>query len=50
MQDVLGLGAEARMNRPAKKTGNWLWRLRSEMLTEDLSDKLRAMTEIYGRA
>ena len=27
MQDVLGLGREARMNRPGAETGNWDWRV-----------------------
>ena len=30
MQDVLGLGEEARMNRPSVPLGNWEWRLLSE--------------------
>lgn len=50
MQDVLGLGEEARMNRPATITGNWQWRLRPQQLTPALSGKLAEMTEIYGRA
>jgi 4-alpha-glucanotransferase len=29
MQDVLGLGAEARMNTPSTVSGNWRWRLGS---------------------
>jgi len=50
MQDVLGLGAEARMNTPAKKVGNWLWRMRPGQTTARLADKLRRLTETYGRA
>ncbi len=50
MQDVLGLGEEARMNRPATLKGNWSWRLSPDQLTPDLAQKLRETTEIYGRA
>jgi 4-alpha-glucanotransferase len=50
MQDLLGLGAEARMNRPATRRGNWEWRLNPEMVTSELIQELGDMTEIYGRA
>ncbi|RMG55401.1 MAG: 4-alpha-glucanotransferase [Acidobacteria bacterium] len=50
LQDVLGLGAEARMNRPATTEGNWRWRLRREQLAPSVAQMLREMTEIYGRA
>ncbi|MEJ2066367.1 MAG: 4-alpha-glucanotransferase, partial [Deltaproteobacteria bacterium] len=49
MQDILGLGAEARMNRPATGDGNWEWQLVPGELTPALVEKLRAMTQIYGR-
>jgi 4-alpha-glucanotransferase len=48
-QDVLGLGAEARINRPSTVSGNWRWRLRLSELTPVVADKLRAMTETTGR-
>jgi 4-alpha-glucanotransferase len=50
MQDLLGLGAEARMNRPATRRGNWEWRLLPEMLSPKFFQELGEMTEIYGRA
>jgi 4-alpha-glucanotransferase len=50
LQDLLGLGEEARMNQPATRQGNWEWRLAPESLTTRLAQDLRAMTEIYGRA
>lgn len=50
MQDLLGMGIEARMNRPAKAKGNWEWRLVSEQLKPSLRERLLEMTEIYGRA
>lgn len=49
MQDILGLGAEARMNFPSKRGGNWEWRLLPEQITPFLVDTLKEVTEIYGR-
>ncbi|HVO76584.1 MAG TPA: 4-alpha-glucanotransferase [Candidatus Bathyarchaeia archaeon] len=50
MQDILGLGEEARMNRPAVPQGNWEWRLLASQITPALADGLAAMTEGCGRA
>lgn len=50
MQDILGLGEKARMNRPATGQGNWEWRLMPEQLRSSLGRRLLQMTEIYGRA
>jgi 4-alpha-glucanotransferase len=50
LQDLLGLGEEARMNLPAKKPGNWCWRLLPHQLTLAVWNRLLEMTEIYGRA
>ncbi len=49
LQDVLGLGSEARMNVPATMSGNWSWRFRAGDLTEELSARLRRLSELYGR-
>ena len=49
MQDILGLGEDARMNRPAGGTGNWEWRLIPEQITREMASRLREMTSIYGR-
>ncbi|RJR18448.1 MAG: 4-alpha-glucanotransferase [Desulfobacteraceae bacterium] len=49
MQDLLGLGSEARMNRPSKPKGNWQWRVTGDGLNPALAERLRDMTEIYGR-
>jgi 4-alpha-glucanotransferase len=49
LQDVLGLGSDARMNTPASTEGNWAWRFREDALTDELRDRLREMTETYGR-
>jgi 4-alpha-glucanotransferase len=49
LQDVLGLGTEARMNLPASTSGNWNWRCPQGALTDELSARLKEMTETYGR-
>jgi 4-alpha-glucanotransferase len=49
MQDLLGLGAEARMNRPAKNKGNWLWRMQKGQTNAALAKELAAMLRTYGR-
>jgi 4-alpha-glucanotransferase len=49
-QDVLGLGSEARMNRPGRSQGNWRWRLESGALTPALANRLRGLAEQHERA
>ncbi len=49
MQDVLGLGAEAKMNKPSTKSGNWKWRLQPNNTEAKLTKKLREITEINSR-
>jgi 4-alpha-glucanotransferase len=49
LQDVLGLDGRARMNLPASQEGNWQWRFRGESLTEQISNRLGELTELYGR-
>ena len=49
MQDVLGLGGEARMNRPSVAHGNWEWRLLPGQMTPRMAESLREITETYGR-
>jgi len=50
LQDVLGLGEEARMNRPSVTNGNWKWRVLPEQLTPRIATVLADMAAIYGRA
>jgi 4-alpha-glucanotransferase len=50
MQDVLGLGEEARMNRPATKKGNWRWRILPDMLVSGQAEKFAGLTQKCGRA
>ncbi|MGA3105636.1 MAG: 4-alpha-glucanotransferase [Terriglobales bacterium] len=49
MQDVLGLGTEARMNLPGTVSENWKWRYRPGALTADLSTRLRTLVSLYDR-
>ena len=49
VQDLLGLGTEARMNRPGSDLNNWAFRLKPGALTPGLADRLRELTETYGR-
>jgi len=49
LQDVLGLGSEARMNLPGTAKGNWRWRFRVGALTSALALRLREMVELYDR-
>jgi 4-alpha-glucanotransferase len=49
MQDLLGLGSEARMNTPGTLCNNWKWRFKKEMLNEKHSSRLKQLTEQYNR-
>jgi 4-alpha-glucanotransferase len=48
-QDVLGLGSEARMNRPGEVEGNWSWQLVPGQLTAAAAERLRAETAAGSR-
>ena len=49
MQDILGLGNDARMNLPGRAEGNWSWRFTSDMLTREIKARLRKLTELSER-
>lgn len=49
LQDILGLGNQARMNLPGTTEGNWRWRVTEKQLTQAVAAKLRDMSFIYGR-
>jgi 4-alpha-glucanotransferase len=49
VQDILGLGAEARMNIPGTHKGNWRWRVLESQLAPEVGKNLCKLTEIYGR-
>lgn len=48
-QDLIGLGAGARMNFPGRPAGNWQWRMKKGALTESIQQRLRRLCECYGR-
>jgi len=49
VQDLLGLGTEARMNTPGAERGNWTWRLAAGALTREIAAKVRKLAAISGR-
>ncbi len=50
LQDALGLGSEARMNRPGSAAGNWEWRALADDLSAGLASRLRELAEESGRS
>lgn len=49
IQDYLGLGNEARCNTPSTLGDNWKWRCSQDFFTDELVEKIRRFTELYGR-
>lgn len=49
VQDLLGLGKEARMNRPGNLAGNWGWRLTPQQYAALDWDRLADLTRLFGR-
>lgn len=49
IQDYLGLGNEARINKPSTVGENWKWRLLEGEFTDELLKKIRKITKLYGR-
>ncbi|MFC1513011.1 4-alpha-glucanotransferase [Thermodesulfobacteriota bacterium] len=49
MQDLLGFGADCRMNTPSTCEGNWRWRCADRFMSEALAAQLRDETCFYGR-
>jgi 4-alpha-glucanotransferase len=50
LQDIIGLGAEGRMNRPGTASGNWVWRALPSQLDGDAADRLAGLCSLYGRS
>ena len=50
LQDILSLPAAARMNIPGTATENWQWRFQSEDLTTAIADRLKNLSQLYGRS
>jgi 4-alpha-glucanotransferase len=49
LQDLLNLGAEARMNFPGSVEANWGWRTTEEMLMASVFERLRDLTAASNR-
>ncbi|HEX9018120.1 MAG TPA: 4-alpha-glucanotransferase [Anaerolineaceae bacterium] len=50
MQDFLSLGTEARMNQPGRLGGNWSWRMKESVLTDEtLINRIHEANLLYGR-
>jgi 4-alpha-glucanotransferase len=49
VQDVLGLGSEARMNTPSHQNGNYHWRMQPGALTSQMAEKLANLAEVTDR-
>ena len=49
MQDLLNCGGEARMNFPSRLGGNWEWRVRENVLNDELAAKIKDMNYLYNR-
>jgi 4-alpha-glucanotransferase len=49
LQDVLGLGSDARMNTPSENSGNWRWRFAPGQFTAELAAKLACLAEVTDR-
>ncbi len=49
LQDILGLGADTRMNTPSVGQGNWIWRVLPEELTPERAREFAEMARLYGR-
>ncbi|MEO8347759.1 MAG: 4-alpha-glucanotransferase, partial [Acidobacteriota bacterium] len=49
LQDVFGLGSEARMNTPGEGVGSWSWRAREEDFTPERAARLRRLAALTGR-
>jgi 4-alpha-glucanotransferase len=49
LQDVLGLGSDARLNTPSTTVGNYHWRYAQGALKPELAEKLAALAEVTDR-
>lgn len=49
VQDLFCQGSECRMNTPGVADGNWTYRFRGELLTDDIAKRLYDMTKLFGR-
>ncbi|MEM9987028.1 MAG: 4-alpha-glucanotransferase, partial [Bacteroidota bacterium] len=49
MQDLLGLGQQAMMNKPGTAKGNWRWRMASWPPPQEVTERLQQLVRMFGR-
>lgn len=49
VQDYLGLGEDARLNKPSTVNNNWTWRMNKYNFDESISEKIKFLTELHSR-
>ena len=49
LQDIFGLGTDARMNYPGTTSGNWQWRFNSSMITNEIQEWLQSVNSEANR-
>ena len=49
LQDIMGLGSDARMNRPGQLSSNWQWRFAKEMLTDEMIKRMAGLVRSSKR-
>lgn len=49
IQDILCLNSDSRMNTPGNPSDNWQFRYKEEMLTDDILNRLKYLTELFNR-
>ncbi|GHD47161.1 4-alpha-glucanotransferase [Marinobacter persicus] len=49
LQDLLGLGSEARFNTPGTQQNNWLWQVDRHALNQVDTEKIKELVKLYGR-
>ena len=49
LQDVMALDSSGRINTPGTASGNWQFRYTKDMLTTDMSEGLKYLSDIYNR-
>jgi 4-alpha-glucanotransferase len=50
LQDLLGLGTQARMNYPGRASGNWSWRVLPHQINSELAQKINELNFLYSRS
>jgi 4-alpha-glucanotransferase len=49
LQDIIGLGSEARINIPSTLGNNWKWRATEDQINNKLAKRVYKYVQMYGR-